>query len=234
MQNSQSRRQILLACATGMLASANGKADAFSIGKSIQIQAGEDLMQEHGILGRTLLIYEELADLFEHDKPDPQDCLPGATEIIIKYVQGQHERVEELLIFPALTKANALPDLVSVLVTQHKVGHELTNTIKKKTEQGSHKTKQGRLDLANLLKMFSTMFRPHMLREDTVIFPRLHEIMNEAQYEELSTKVQSLESNMVNSTDLGSILRQLEGIEGALGIHNLAKFTAEIAPSNQT
>lgn len=211
---------------------ANQPASAFSIGKPIQ--AGEDLMQEHGVLGRTLLIYEELAKQLQKNDAIPLDCLTGATEIIIRYVQGQHERVEELLIFPALTKANQLGDLVSILINQHKVGHELTETIKKKLVGPSYKTKPGREELANLLLMFSQMFRPHMLREDTVIFPRLHEIMDEHEYKTLSTKIQALESSMVNSTDLADILKQLDGIETMLGIHNLAKFTANFSPSDKT
>lgn len=233
-RQSLSRRQMVLAgvsaIAAGLLSAPGQSGDAFSIGKPLP--AGENLMQEHAVLGRVLLIYENLAHRFERGKSDPANCMMSATEIIINHIQGQHERVEELIIFPVLRQANVLTDLVSVLVAQHKAGQELTDAIKTKMNGGGHKTSAGRAELAHLAQQFSQMYRPHSLREDTVIYPRMHQILTESEYVDLSARVQELESHMVHDSTLDQIIQQVDEIEIALGIHDLAKFTANVRKSN--
>ena len=223
------RRQFLFAglgAASGLIATAAPSVSAFSIGRPLL--AGEDLMQEHGVLGRLLLIYEELARRFEKGDAEPSDCLLQSTNIIVDYIQGHHERVEELMIFPALRHAGVLSELVSVLVSQHEAGRTVTDAITKRVKAGGLKSRDVRLELAGLMRMFLRMYRPHALREDTVVFPELHRMLSETQYQELSTRIQTLEKAMVHNDDLNDIVKRLDQIEIALGIHDLTSFTAKL------
>jgi hemerythrin-like domain-containing protein len=231
LAHSTSRRTLLVAglgAASELAVSAFQSTVAFGIGKPIS--AGEDLMQEHGVLGRLLLIYEELARRFEKGDADPSDCLLQSTSIIVDYIQGHHERVEELMIFPALRKAGVLPELVAVLVSQHEAGRTVIDAITKRVHDGAIKANDGRLESASLMRMFLHMYRPHALREDTVVFPTLHRTLSESQYQELSTRIQTLEKAMVHNDDLIDIVKRLDQIEIALGIHDLASFTAKVPP----
>src|SRR5688572_20610851 len=65
-----------------------------------EVTPGEDLMQEHGVLERVLLIYDECARRIERSEPlDPQ-VLTGAAGIIRRFVEEYHEKQEEEFVFP--------------------------------------------------------------------------------------------------------------------------------------
>src|SRR5581483_2704936 len=92
---------------------------------------GEDLMREHGVLRRVLIVYRELmrrldAGAAGTDSFDP-DLLRRATKLIRKFVEDYHERQEEELIFPRFEKAKKLTELVRVLRVQHDAGRKVTD-----------------------------------------------------------------------------------------------------------
>ncbi len=225
--DSLDRRKFLFVFASSLsMAAVNSPVIAFPT-SAPGVQAVEDLMQEHGVLGRLLLIYEEGARKLLLDKPgEAMTSIAGATEILINHIQGQHERVEELMIFPVLNRANQLPELVSTLVSQHKAGRDITQDIQDLAAMRADKTETGRAQVARLANSYVRMFRPHALREDTVLYPKLRTMLSATEYGELSEKVKNLESKMKNNGDLSAILGKVDEIETAMGIHDLAKFTS--------
>jgi hypothetical protein len=66
----------------------------------------EDLMREHGVLRRVLLIYSELLQRMDAQKEIPPDSLADATKIIRTFVEDYHEKLEEDYLFPRFEKAN--------------------------------------------------------------------------------------------------------------------------------
>jgi hemerythrin-like domain-containing protein len=224
-----SRRKFFIKAGSFLAASAVTLSQSPAIGFTIgmPLPPAEDLTQEHGVLERIILAYETIASRFEHHQGDPDGCLKRTTAMIVKYFQGHHERVEELMIFPALTKANAHPQLTATLVSQHRSGHELTDAISRKMEHGKLSDSLQN-DLVPLLRSYTRMFRPHIARENTVVFPSLREVMTPAEYQEFSNKVNALENKMLPAS-LSDILAELVAIETALGIADLSSFTAVVA-----
>src|SRR5262245_27465279 len=78
----------------------------------------EDLMREHGVLNRILLIYEESARRLDARKPMPIETLASAADIIRRFIEQYHEKLEEEHLFPRFEKANKLVDLVATLRKQ--------------------------------------------------------------------------------------------------------------------
>src|SRR3954470_3577247 len=97
------RRQALVGAAA--LAAAKQPAK-----KEPEISPTEDLMREHGLLNRVLLVYEECARRL--DSGEEVKVLPDAAKIIRDFIEGYHERLEEQQLFPRFRKANKLTDLV--------------------------------------------------------------------------------------------------------------------------
>src|SRR5438552_18363905 len=94
-----------------------------------EVGAAEDLMREHGVLNRILLIYEEgLRRLRSKEEISP-DAFHKPAELVRKFVEDYHEKLEEKFIFPEFEKANRLVDLVNVLRNQHEVGRKVTDVI---------------------------------------------------------------------------------------------------------
>ena len=89
----------------------------------------EDLMREHGLLNRVLLIYEESARrLGAKGDFDPR-VLSESAAIIKNFIENYHEKLEEDYLFPRFRKAGRLTDLVAVLLQQHEAGRRVTAQI---------------------------------------------------------------------------------------------------------
>src|SRR5216683_903638 len=89
------------------------------------VTAPEDLMKEHGVLNRCLLIYEEgVRRLRAREEIAPEVFLHTGT-LIRHFVEQYHEKNEEKYIFPQFKRAGKLTDLVNTLLTQHKAGRRV-------------------------------------------------------------------------------------------------------------
>src|SRR5436190_11160113 len=94
-----------------------------------EVGATEDLMREHGLLNRILLVYEDgLRRLRDKEEVAPDVFLKPAT-LVRKFVEDYHEKLEEKFIFPEFEKARKLGDLVKVLLQQHEAGRKATDII---------------------------------------------------------------------------------------------------------
>src|SRR5579884_140004 len=126
------RRQFLQTTATlGLTAFVPGLAVARADDKKPEEDVGatEDLMREHGVLNRALLIYEEGLRRLRNKEEVPPDVFLKTATLIKKFVEDYHEKLEENFIFPEFEKAKKLADLTAVLRKQHEAGRALTGVI---------------------------------------------------------------------------------------------------------
>jgi len=88
----------------------------------------EDLMREHGALDRILLIYEEALRRLRNGEVKP-DVPATCADLVRRFIEDYHEKLEEDHLFPLFRKAGRLTDLVDVLLAQHKAGRVITDQI---------------------------------------------------------------------------------------------------------
>jgi hypothetical protein len=69
------------------------------------------------------------------------------------------------------------------------------------------------------------MYRPHEAREDTVLFPALHELVAPPEYEELGDKFESREHELFGEDGFEKIVEEIAGLEKKVGLYDLARFT---------
>src|SRR5437016_1798505 len=94
-----------------------------------EVSAAEDLMREHGVLNRVLLIYEEGLRRLRAKEDVPANAFHKPATLVRKFVEDYHEKLEENFIFPEFEKAKKLVDLVKVLRDQHQAGRKVTDVI---------------------------------------------------------------------------------------------------------
>jgi hemerythrin-like domain-containing protein len=186
------------------------------------VTPAEDLMQEHGVVERVLLVYDELARRLEtRAKFDPA-LITGATTIVQRFIQDYHEKNEEDFVFPALEAKQRQVELVSVLRLQHQRGRELTAEIVRRA-QGPKLTP----DLAVILRDFARMYRPHASFEDTLVFPAFRATLNDHAYRALGDQFEDREHERLGKNGFENAVRDIAKLEANLGIGDLAKFTPE-------
>jgi len=203
----------------GCASAGKGTPERNEKGNEPEVTPGEDLMQEHGVLERVVLIYEEVSRRLDRgERFDPQTVV-GAAGIIHRFVEDYHEKNEERFIFPRLQAANREADLVAVLLRQHQRGRELTLQIIRTAEAGAAP------DLARTLRSFARMYRPHAAREDTVIFPAFREVIGRAAYRELGDELEEQEHRILGSRGFEEAVAEVARLESTLGIADLDSFT---------
>lgn len=193
------------------------------------VTPAEDLMREHGVLNRILLVYEESIRRLEAGVELPPDAVSGAAGIVRRFVEDYHERLEEEHLFPRFVKAATLADLVEVLRAQHEAGRRLTAdilglaTAAATTTAGDARTRQ---TLVSRLRSFVRMYRPHEAREDTALFPALHRLIPEREYRALGDRFERRERELFGERGFEGVVDEVVAIEKSLGIYDLAQFTS--------
>lgn len=134
-------------------------------GNDENISPAEDLMREHGVLKRVLLIYREVMNRIDSKRDFPPDVVMSSAKLIRSFVEDYHEKLEENYLFPRFRKANKLVDLVNVLNLQHQKGRLLTDRTMQLASPSVLKDGNQRADLRNMLFQFVRMYEPHEARK---------------------------------------------------------------------
>ena len=92
----------------------------------VPVTPPEDLMREHGVLKRVLLIYREGLRRLQSDDQVLSQALNAGAGIVRQFIKDYHEHLEEQYVFPPLEKAGRLRDTTTVLRHQHQRGREVT------------------------------------------------------------------------------------------------------------
>ena len=193
-------------------------------GEGQEVSPPEDLMQEHGVLNRILLIYDTCKTHLVNKTSFPKEAIGNAAAIIRAFVEDYHEKQEENYLFPRFKKANQLTDLVNILLQQHQAGRRLTDQIMQ-LAKSQNATEAENQKLVELLTSFNTMYRPHEAREDTVLFPAFRKIISKHEYDSLGEEFENNEHKLFGENGFETMVNKVTGIEKSLGIYDLAQFT---------
>jgi hemerythrin-like domain-containing protein len=194
--------------------------------KGQEISPAEDLMREHGVLNRILLIYDHHLHLLADKQTFDGSILVSAADIVRRFVEEYHEKLEEDFLFPRFRKAKKLVSLVDTLQAQHKAGRDLTAKIKELAGTASLKLVSTDSEkLSDALREFLRMYRPHEAREDTVLFPAFRSIVSPHEYEALGDDFEKKEDELFGEEGFFKVVDQVAGLEKRLGIYDLAQFT---------
>ncbi len=188
-----------------------------------EVSAPEDLMREHGVLNRILLIYEEGLRRLRTREEVPPEAFHHPALLVRKFVEDYHEKLEENFIFPEFEKRRQLVDLVKVLRQQHQAGRRVTDIMLHSSTPERFRPDIRRL--ATACRAFIRMYRPHEAREDTVLFPALHGILTARQMKDLGEQFEKEEDRLFGDEGFEKTVDQVAAIEKQLGIYDLAQFT---------
>jgi len=193
-----------------------------------EVSPPEDLMQEHGLLNRILLIYDHCKSQLLNNSDFPMEALSGSAGIIRVFVEDYHEKQEENYLFPRFKKAGKLTGLVDVLLAQHQAGRKITDQVMalSKVVKATDTEKQ---KLVKLLADFNSMYRPHEAREDTILFPAFRKIVSRHEYDSLGEEFENNEHKRFGKNGFEDMVAKVEAIEKSLGIYDLNQFTPKIS-----
>ncbi len=188
----------------------------------------EDLMREHGMLNRILLVYEEIISRMESRASFPPEVLEDAARLVRDFIEDHHGKLEEHCLFPKLENDGKLADLVKVLREQHRAGRRLTDHILALAAPSRFKTATVRKALACNIRLFNRMFRMHSAIEDTVLFPAFYSDFSPEEFHEVVEEFEVRELEFSGGDAIGEVTDKVADLERALGIYQLSRFTPKI------
>jgi hemerythrin-like domain-containing protein len=202
--------------------------------KEVQVEevgAVEDLMREHGVIRRVLVVYREAAARLraKTGTPVPADALQSAAKLMRSFGEDYHEKqLEEAHIFPSLlVAAGPLAAEVNTLIAQHERGREITDYVLAVTARPIDAAVAG--PLARMLDAFARMYEEHAAREDTLIFPAWKATLSAKQLDEMGDLFEDIEKKTFGKDGFEDALRQVTAIEKGIALDPV-ELTAPAPP----
>lgn len=194
--------------------------------------ANEDLMREHGVIRRALLVYGEAARRAHHQPSSLSlPSLVDTARLFRQFAEDYHERaLEEVHIFPIVRKvkgpASALPD---VLAAQHQRGRDITDYVLAVATRPKLAASDAE-PLARALDAFVHMYEPHAAQEDTVLFPAWKAALGRESYAEMGERFEEIEQRTFGHDGFDEAVERIARIEEEFGLADLAAVTAPPPP----
>jgi hemerythrin-like domain-containing protein len=189
-----------------------------------EVTPPEDLMREHGVLERLLLVYEAGIRKFASNEDFDPAIITNTAEIVRDFIENYHEKSEEEAVFPRFKKAGKMVPLVDTLLTQHQAGRRVTQAILQ-SAPGSRQDREDRKRLVSSIQSFIRMYRPHAAREDTDLFPMLRSLVSAHEYDAMAEDFEKKEHQLFGDDGFGMMAKKVADLEQQIGIGDLAQFT---------
>jgi len=202
--------------------------------KDDEVTANEDLMREHGLIRRALLVYGEAARRARKaPRTVPLARLGDTAKLFRAFAEDYHEHaLEEVHIFPVVRKLKApVAKLPDVLLAQHQRGREITDYVR----QIAARRTLSAVDaghLAAALEGFVRMYDPHAAREDTELFPAWKKALGERGYAEMGERFEEIEHRTFGGDGFDDALEKISAIEADFGLADLSTMTAPKPPAD--
>ena len=192
--------------------------------KEEQVTPPEDLMREHGVLDRVLLLYEAGIRKWSSREDFDPALITQSAEIIRDFINNYHEKSEEDHVFPRFRKAGKMVDLVGTLLRQHEAGRKVTERIIALAPMIRANPDERRRLIASM-QSFITMYRPHAAREDTDLFPKLKDVVASNEYDAMAEEFEKKEHQLFGEDGFEKMAARVAQLEQRMGIHDLDQFT---------
>jgi hemerythrin-like domain-containing protein len=203
-----------------------------SADKEPEVTATEDLMREHGVLRRALLVFQEVVPkLRQNAATVDASALQQAAKLFRTFGEDYHERMlEEQHIFPLIRKQGPMLErYADILVEQHNRGREVTDYVLSVTN-GPRISVAHTEPLAKVLESFVLMYQNHAAREDTIVFPAWKKNFTDKQLDEVGDQFEDIEHKMFGKDGFEDAEKRISKIEAELGFADLAQFTPPPPP----
>ena len=186
------------------------------------IPATERLMRDSGVLLRILAIYEAGGRRLGGGEDIEPKIFTLAAETMRDFVHGYHEKQQDELVFPRFKKAGRMVELVDVMTAQHAAGRKLTDQVIELAPKSA--TKGERQAMIDAMQASIVLYRPHVARELTDVWPTLRTLLTPNEYDELSAALEKDEGEKLGKEGFDKVAKRVEALEKRIGINDLSQF----------
>ena len=191
------------------------------------VTATEDLMREHGVLNRLMLVYEAALSPSASRLGSIHEVLHGTASLIRSFIEDYHGMLEEKFVFPEFDRQRTLTSLVKTLREQHRVGRMLTGVVLRNATADGLANDATRAEVTRACREFVRMFRAHEAWEDTEIFPAFRRLVSPAQLQDLGEQFEEIEHRNFGQDGFADTVKKVVQLERHVGIQGLDTYTPQ-------
>ncbi len=196
--------------------------------KTWKIPPTEDLMRDHGVLRRIMLVYDEVARRLKQGEEFPLRVLTESNDLVRRYMQDYHEENEQFHVFNWLAQAGKLVELVAILYQQHLAGRKLVEKIKTLSTEENLKNPAERVKVAEYLATFNQTYRHHAAWEDTLVFPAFRAVISPQDFNAVGETFDKEKKKLFGADAYEKIIGQIADMEKVLGIHDMKQYIPKL------
>ena len=193
-----------------------------------EVPPTEDLMREHGILQRLMLIYDEIGKRLKEGEEFPLQVFVDANNLIRRFMQDYHEVNEQFHVFNRFANAGKFSELVAVLYQQHLAGRRLIDKVNIMSTADNLKDPAERSKVAAYLALFNLAYRHHAAWEETLLFPAFRSVISPKDFAALGKTFEKEEQKRFGPNGFEKIVEQVADLEKQLAIYDLQQFTPKL------
>lgn len=189
------------------------------------VTASEDLMREHGVLNRLMLVYEAALAPPASTLDSFHEVIHEAASLIRSFIEDYHGMLEEKFLFPEFDRQRTLTGLLKTLREQHRVGRMLTGVILRNATADGLADDATRAEVTRACRDFVRMFRAHEAWEDTELFPAFRGLVSPARLAELGEQFEEIEHRTFGKHGFADTVKKVVQLEHHVGIQSLDAYT---------
>jgi hemerythrin-like domain-containing protein len=187
------------------------------------ITATERLMRDSGVLLRILAIYDAGGRRLGGGEDIEPKIFTQAAETMRDFVHDYHEKQAEAHVFARFKKDGRMVELIDVLQAQHAAGRKLTDHILELAPKST--TKNERQAMIEAMHASMVLYRPHVARELTDVWPTLRTLLTPNEFDDLGVALEKEEVEKLGKDGFDKTAKQVEALEKRIGINDLSQFT---------
>ena len=184
----------------------------------------EEVMREHGVVHRLLMVYDEVGRRLAREQDVPSVVL-NANTLVDSFIENFHEELEESLIFNEFRSAGSHTALVQELSKQHRLGRRIAQRAYFLAGKSDPMEDPTRRQLIRACRTYARMYRAHAAYEDSVLLPAFRDIVSEDKFRKIGEEYTRREKERWGSDGVTGLLQELREIEELLDIGSLDSFT---------
>ncbi|MFY9606532.1 MAG: hemerythrin domain-containing protein [Thermoplasmata archaeon] len=161
------------------------------------MQPTDELMNEHRVIERMLVVVSNACDRLENGQEVEQELFVGAADFFKNFADKCHHGKEEKLLFVKMQERGVSGEVgpIAVMLREHQDGRGHVRKIAElSATKMTQKTKDG---LVRVGRAYVDLLSKHIQKEDNILYPMANQILTKEDQEELAKGFEKVEENVM-------------------------------------
>lgn len=177
--------------------------------------ATEALNSDHRNIGRMLTVLQRAGNRLAAGEEAPLELFRDATDFFLTFSDTCHYGKEEAAFLPVLEQAGipkgACP--ISLILNEHEQARQLNRTLAVTADRLIQGERRVRRTLVLIVRDYVNLVRPHIIREDNIVFPLADVVLPTAAHKRLLADFEAIEAAKLGSVANGRFEVTLDKME---------------------